>query len=334
MTLEELLDAARTRIAVADEELDEARRRRALVAQALRAEFPGCRIAFNGSLAHRDANDPLTDFDIVVVVPDRQADYGPRRKSAADLKERARTAIREALIDEFPDLRIEVAGRKRSVLVRFSDPVTRRAVDFTGDVIIGIDHNEKGLWIPRYASWDRSHPEEHTRLVEAAIRRTNGVYAHAMRLIKYWNVHHGKPFCSWHLKVLAFDAVKSEVPLIGALQAFFTHAVDAVAAGPTPDPAGVGPELNPTLSSTEAVKRLNTALANVRDAIAADKDNRPLRAQAELAKLLPDIITFPDEISLEDEDRLHEVDRLKHSPWTGVGPGASLSLPKTRGWRP
>jgi hypothetical protein len=56
--LEELLTQARHYIEVTAEEIEEARRRRAGIADALRAEFLGSRIYFNGSLAHGDALTP------------------------------------------------------------------------------------------------------------------------------------------------------------------------------------------------------------------------------------------------------------------------------------
>ncbi len=208
----EPLNHARERIAVTDALLLEARRRRQLVADALSDEFGG-RVFFNGSLAHRDANDPLTDFDIGIVLPNPDGLYGPGAKSAVDFKERARDAVRAALIEEFPNLRIEVADRTRSVLVRFSTPVSDRAVDFTGDIIIAIDHPDEGLWIPRFDTWDRSHPEMHTDLISAGITATNGVLAHANRLLKHWSLRHGSPMCSWHIKVHTLESITS--PMCG-----------------------------------------------------------------------------------------------------------------------
>ena len=45
-------------------------------------------------------------FDLGIVVPDPNGEYGPGRKSATDFKLRARDAVRSALEDEFPNLRI------------------------------------------------------------------------------------------------------------------------------------------------------------------------------------------------------------------------------------
>lgn len=332
MNIQQLLDQARERIAVTKEELTEARRRRGLVAEALRAEFGG-RVYFNGSLAHGDANDPLADFDIGVVVRNPAGLYGPGAKSALDLQERARDAIRAALADEFPDLRVEVAGRKRSVLVRFSDPVSDRADDFTGDVIVALDHEDEGLWIPRYDTWDRSHPEKHTDLILDANESTSSTLARTSRLLKHWSKRHDSPLCSWHIKALLLDAVTSPMALIDALEAFFETAYEALGDGDTPDPANVGPDIKARVSRSHARDRLSAALGLVRDAKQAEADGRPVLAQAKLAEVLPDIVDKPTAQELADEDRAVELARLRRAGnLAGVGAGATTALPSTRGW--
>lgn len=332
MKIQELLDEARSRIAVTPEELTEAKRRRTLVVDALRAEFGG-RIYYNGSLAHGDANDPLTDFDIGVVVPDPDGEYGPGAKSAADFKERARRAIREALEEEFPDLRIEVNGRKRSVLIRFSDPVSDRSGDLTGDLIVSLDHDMEGLLIPRYQSWDRSHPEKHTELMLAANQATSNVFARTIRLLKHWSDRHDNPLVSWHIKVLARDAIACSMPLVDALEAFFEGAHDALGKGDTPDPAGVGPDILTRVNRTHARTRLQAALDNIKAAIQAEADDKPFLAQAKLANVLPDIVDRPTDQDLADEDRAHEIARIREAGnLAGVGAGAGVTIPNTRGW--
>ena len=77
------------------------------------------------SVAHGDANTPLTDVDLGIVVD--ETGYGPGKKGPLTLMERARDAIREHLKDEFSNLTVTVDGQKRAVLVRFGDPVTTDA---------------------------------------------------------------------------------------------------------------------------------------------------------------------------------------------------------------
>ncbi len=331
-SIAKLLEDARKEIAVTPEEIEEARRRRELVAAALKGEFPGSRIYFNGSLAHGDANDPLADFDIGVVVPNPEGEYGPNGRSSEELKDRARDAVKTALGDEFPNLRVEVEGRKRSVLIRFSDPVTARADDFTGDIICAVDHEDRGLWIPKNDTWDRSHPEEHTRLVRDAIDQTEVVFAHSIRLLKHWNGHHGRPFCPWHIKALALDSITKPLPLVEALEAFFSEALAGLKEGTTPDPAGVGSNISPNVTLEDARKKLSQALDHIRAAREAEEEERPLRAQAEMASVLKDIVPEPDPGALADEDRKTEIGRISVGASTGVGSGAGVALPRSRGW--
>ena len=332
MTIQELLEAARSRIAVRDEELREGRRRRGLTKDALEKEFGG-RVYFNGSLEHEDANDPLTDFDIGVVVPNPGGEFGPGEKSADELKERARGAIRDALQDEFPELCVDVVGRKRSVRIRFSSPVSDRAGDFTGDVIVALDHVQNGLWIPRHQSWDRSHPEKHTELVHQAQENTRRVFARAIRLLKHWSSRHDTPLCSWHIKALALAAITRPVPLVEALEAFFAHAHAALRDADTPDPADVGPAIKPRVSRSHARDRLATALELVRAAQDAEAEDRPVLARAKLSALLPEIVDEPSEAELADEEREHELKRLRAAGnLAGVGLGAGVALASTRAW--
>lgn len=112
-TLAQLLNEGRRKIQVTDEELAEAKRRRQLLAASARRAFPGSTTYFNGSVAHGDANTPLTDVDLGVVLAKKDAEpYGPGKKSALDLMEQVRDVIHEDLDDEFDKLTIEVEGRE------------------------------------------------------------------------------------------------------------------------------------------------------------------------------------------------------------------------------
>lgn len=150
--LETALEDARHRIEVSDAELSEARRRRDQIGIALKREFPGSKTYNNGSVAHGDALNPLNDVDLGVVIPNPGGLYGPGRRGPAELQDRAAEAIRRDLGQLYDDLRVEIRGHKRSILVRFREPVTPGQPDFTADVIVAIDNpNGQGLFIPRWA---------------------------------------------------------------------------------------------------------------------------------------------------------------------------------------
>jgi len=81
-SLAQLLDEGRRKIQVTDEELDEAKRRRRLLATSARRAFPGSTTYFNGSVAHGDANTPLTDVDLGVVLSRRTPSRTVRARRA------------------------------------------------------------------------------------------------------------------------------------------------------------------------------------------------------------------------------------------------------------
>jgi hypothetical protein len=332
VSLEDQLDEGRKILQVTDEELREARRRRDLLIAALLDAFPGARSYINGSVAHGDANTPLTDVDLGIVVD--LPGYGPGGAGPIELMELARDAIREHLKDEFENLTVIVDGQKRAVLVRFGAPVSDRQADFTADVIISLDHHDGGLWIPNTTiaeGWDRAHPEKHTELVLTANEDTDNVFARTARLLKHWRTHHGKPLCSWNIKALALGCIGDKrCTLLDALHLFFSYAAVEIAAGLTEDPAGVAGKIKlpKGMSRDSAAWRLRHARDKVTEAIEHEQAGRPALAQHALHSVLPEVINDSDKASQMAEQAL----------LTTAAPTAGLVVagPKTpvRAWSP
>jgi predicted nucleotidyltransferase len=299
VSLEDQLDEGRHALEVTLEELREARRRRQLLIDALLDVFPDARHYLNGSVAHGDANTPLTDVDLGVVID--VDGYGPDGLGPLPLMEQARDAIKEHLKDEFPKLVVTVDGKKRAILVQFADPVTHGEKDFTADVIVALDHpSGEGLWIPNTRipdGWDRAHPERHTELVLAANASTGNVYARSIRLLKHWRKRHDNPLCSWNIKALGLGCIADEPqPLLDSLQVFFTHAATEITAGLTADPAGVAGKIKLPKGMTcdTAASRLRLARDKVSEAIEHEANDRPALAQHVLHSVLPGVITDSD----------------------------------------
>lgn len=345
-TLEDLLDDARRRIEVTPAELDEARKRRRALAAALLREFPGSRVYVNGSVAHGDALTPLTDIDLGVVVAEATETHGPGKRGPHDLKDRAAKAIRRDLKEEYGDLAVEVEGRKRSILVRFRDPVAAGLPDFTADVIVAIENTAgAGLYIPRYDSWDRSDPETHTRLVLAAIDSSQVAYARIVRLLKHWNRRHDRPLCSWNIKALALDCLTRPTELVPGLLAWFRYAAAELAVRETPDPARVAPHpIKTNKPRTEVVRILRDAVNRLDRVIALETAGYPVLAHDELAKLFNDENMLPrphpDAVRIEEAARIQD-ERAKDSARTGApalltGVGAAADRPRrnVRSWAP
>jgi hypothetical protein len=335
-SLEHILDEARRRIEVTDPELKVARERRDMLADALLEEFPGSTVYINGSIAHGDALDPLTDVDLGVIVAEAIDTHGPGKKGCGDLQERAAAAIKKALRPEFENLRVEFRDRKRSILVRFGDPVTAGQDDFTADVIVAVDNtdadDDRGLWIPRYSGWDRSAPQEHTRLVKIANAASVSAYAQTVRLLKHWNRANGKPLCSWNIKALGLDVLTTQRPHLESLTVWFDHAITSLRAGLTGDPAGVATKpisVNEKMTRTEVVTRLEKARRLLQDAIDLERDGYMTMAHEALAKMFndPKMLPYPnpDRVRAEVVTKFHADQAKAAKAASGVGTVAATS---------
>lgn len=341
--LEPLLTDARKRIEVTQVELDEARRRRSVIALVLMREFPGSRVYVNGSIAHGDALTPLTDVDLGVVVPNPDEEYGPGKKGPTTLLDRAARALRAGLREEFGDLRVEYEVRKRSILVKFNDAVTPGADDFTADVIVAVDNvGDDGLFIPRFTCWGRSHPEEHTRRVKQAIKDTHVAYAHVNRLLKHWNRLHGKPLCSWNIKALSLNCLTEPVTQLDGMVAWFEHAIAELSVELTPDPAGVAEKpisVNEKLTRLQAVDVLREGQKRLNEAVALEKAGYPVLAHDELARFFLDeeMLPLPDQaaVTAEEGRKFREnVAGIGVGVATGTGLGAHRPRIPAASWAP
>lgn len=321
--LERVVNAARHRIEVSDSELAEARRRRAALSDALRSEFVGSRTFVNGSVAHGDALTPLTDVDLGVVVPDPSHEYGPGRKGPRELKDRAAAAIRRDLKAEYGDLAVEVEGRKRSILVRFREPVSARFPDFTADVIVAIDNpGAAGLYIPRWETWDRAHPERHTELVVAANKATKAGFARVARLMKHWSRRHDKPLCSWNIKALALSCIQEPTELIPGMIKWLEFSIERLSVEDTPDPARVSAPVKLNAPRSEVVRKLRQGLETLDQAVRLENAGYPVLAVRELARFFndPSMLAAPDpDDVLEEEARRRLAQRPVRGP-VGAAP--------------
>lgn len=344
--LEQLVGDARRRIEVSDVELSEARQRRFAIAAALRTEFRGSRVYVNGSIAHGDALTPLTDVDLGVVIPDPEHAYGPGKKGPGVFKDRAAEAIRTGLKADYGDLAVYVEGRKRSILIRFRDPVTPGQPDFTADVIVAIDNPAApGLYIPRHDGWDRSHPERHTELVHEANRTSSASYARTVRLVKHWNRSNSKPLCSWNIKALALECIDSPTSLVAGIRSWVDHAIGQLSVQETPDPAGVAKhpiKLNEKMTRTDVVRRLTRALEGLDRAIEYERLGYTVLAHNELAKFFndPEMMPAPEafEVASEEARRIREKQSVDTNSYgapalfTGTGSAAGHTRSNVRSW--
>lgn len=335
-----VLREARERIQVSTAELDEARRRRDLLAGSLRREFGAeSRAYVNGSIAHGDALTPLTDVDLGVVIPNPDGAYGPNGRGPQDLQQRAAEAIRRDLKSEFSDLRVIVEGRKRSVYVSFGSPVDANQDDFSADVIVALDHpTGHGLWIPNYSSWDRSAPETHTRLVRDAAKSSGYNYSRTIRLLKHWSRTHSKPLCSWNIKALGLDCLSVDIDQLAGLVAWFDHAIDDLSWQETPDPAGVAGAIGLPGDRMELVAKLKKARDKLAEAIAYDAEGYNVLSVEALASFFNDseMLPHPESAAVEAQ-RLQRTADLRQGRVVRTIPASAPQVRQrtpARSWAP
>lgn len=333
-----ILNAARRRIEVTPDELTEARSRRSDIASALRGEFTGGRVYVNGSVAHGDANTPLSDIDLGIVVPDPDQAFGPGKRGPGDLQDRAAAAIRAGLHDKYDSLAVEHKNNKRAILVRFREPVGR-AKDFTADVIVAIDNpNGAGLYIPRYHMWDRSHPEKHTELIVDANRWTNSTFARTVRLVKHWNKSNGRPLCSWHIKALALGVIDRPMSISDGVLEWFEYAERELRKAPTLDPAHVAEKPIKAVADLDVViGKVAYSAVQLREAFALASEGACHLAQEKLGKWMndPAVLPTPDK-SLAVAEGIKRLGgpagAAASTLVTGVGAGPAAARPRANSW--
>lgn len=304
MTINHLFDEARRRIAVPDEVLKEARKRREVIRDIAEQEVAALRTFGSGSLAHGTQNDPLNDADAGVVLDRRVYDnLGPDGEGPCSTVEDIRSRVRERLQEEYPKVRFYTGGH-RAIRVNFMEPIQDGADNFTADLIVAVRRDAGGLWIPDLDndSWDPSHPEHHVELIVDRNRSTDSQFSRIMRLAKHANAHHGKTIVSFNVVALGLEAITEKVSLPEGLALFLRHAADSLDGGLTQDPAGISGPINVNVSRRrDAAKKFKDMAELAEQALELESDGQPAQAQRNCSKVLPGAIDPPDDQDLKNE---------------------------------
>lgn len=306
MTIDDLFDEARQRIAVPDAVLKEARRRREVIREVVEDEFATLRTFGSGSLAHGTQNDPLNDADAGVVL-DRRVydDLAPDGKGPCSIIESIRVRLRERLQEDYPKVRFYTGGH-RAIRINFMEPIQDGADNFTADLIVAIRKDAGGLWIPNLDndSWEPSHPERHVELIVDRNRSTDSQFSRIMRLAKHANAHHGKTIVSFNVVVLGLEAITKKESLPEGLALFLRHAADSLDAGLTQDPAGISGSINVNVSRRkDAAKKFKDMAELAEQALELESEGQTAQAQRNWAKVLPGAIDPPHERDLKNLGR-------------------------------
>jgi hypothetical protein len=302
-TLSELIDEVRQHVQIPKPVVDEARARRDAVLAAAGASADARHTFGSGSLAHSTAiagvggRDTHVDADGAVVIDRRlRAELGPDGDEVgpSGIVGEVRDFIGPKIRESYKKATLHLDGRKRSILVRFHEPLDT-GEDPTADLIVALDRrNAPGLWIPqlRRGGWDPSHPERHTELITGggtALWRTR---RYVIRLAKAWNNLQTKPpLCSFNVEALAYEAVEPRMGVAEALEATLRHGPTTLPDGLTKDPARVSGTIGLPHGKDHAVKRLTKAADELERMLERPNDEELVRDG--LATLFPSLVSPP-----------------------------------------
>ena len=279
---EEILNEIRGEIDAHPAPLAEARTRLELI-RSVAKSFPGAlRTYASGSLPQSTFIHPVTDGDGGLVLDRRvYPQLGPDGDGATPSKITSELCamLGPAARELYPNARCGTS--KRGPKISFGDPVDGQ--DPTVDLVVALTRRSgSGLWIPNLEtdSWEASDPERHVELFTAGSLTLRRTRRRVVRLLKAWNKQYTEPgFSSHNLTVWAWEFVEPGMGMATALSTVLAKAAARVAAGaPTPDPAGVSPNVKLLIDRSAAGQRLRIAADALAEGLAHDEDRDAARA--------------------------------------------------------
>lgn len=216
---------------------------------ALRTDF------LTGSYVRHTKTKKLKDVDIFCVVDADGSDAGLRGQNPyAALGE-----LQRLLAQRWPGVSI---GR-RACTINFG--ADQEVTSF--DVVLAFDRAEGGFELPDTAAgrWIASDPRVHADQATAKNKTCADKWKPFVKMVKGWNREWDKPVRpSFLLEVMALELVREPFGTWGdEVITFFDNAAERLGDA-WPDPAGLGPDVNTSMSSAEAT----VAAQRMRDALA------------------------------------------------------------------
>jgi Second Messenger Oligonucleotide or Dinucleotide Synthetase domain len=237
-----------------------------------------------GSYARHTKTKKLKDVDIFLVVRDDGPDAGLRDQTPWS----ALSCLQGHLADKYTSPPPTIG--RRSCTVEFSS--TDEVPSF--DVVLAFERADGGCWIPdrTCGEWIASDPSVHKTKATAKNAECTGKWIPLVKMIKGFNREWDKPVRpSFLLEVMALDLVRAP---FGRYQdeivLFLANAAERIT-DVWPDPAGLGPDVNSSMSDTEkrvAAGRLREALTIAERAVDLEDEGKHTAAIAEWRKLFGD----------------------------------------------
>lgn len=299
-TVTDILNEVSTQIDADPLALAEARKRLNLVLN-VAASYDGQLETYrSGSLAAHTMINPLSDGDGGLILDRRShSSLGPEGKGETPLQivEELRSYMGPVIRETYP--KAKVTTSKRGPMVHFGQPINGQKP--TVDLVVALTRKDApGLWIPNLntRTWDASDPQRHVVLLASGTDSHRRLRRQVIRLAKAWNNQYREPaVSSFLLSVWAYEFMRPGMGVAAGLHALFEGAATRLESStPTPDPAGVSPDLKPELPIKQVRTRLRTAADTLQEAISGTDDQDTARAA--LAKLYPEYISSPEQASL------------------------------------
>ena len=238
----------------------------------------------SGSYARHTKTKKLKDVDIFIVVRADGPDAGLRDQTPWSVLSTLQQHLAAKYTSPSPTI-----GR-RSCTLEFSS--TDEVPSF--DVVLAFELDEGGYWIPdrTCGEWIASDPSVHKTKATAKNAKCDGKWIPLVKMIKGFNREWDKPVRpSFLLEVMALDLV---IPRCGHFQdeivLFLANAAERVE-DEWPDPAGLGPDVNSSMSTMEkraASGRLREALAIAERAVDLEDEGQHATAISEWRRLFGD----------------------------------------------
>lgn len=186
----------------------------------------------SGSYSRGTAIRPLNDIDVFVVLNSDKNAALLRANPADTLK-----LIQSTLSAIYPDK--TTRRQARSVNIAFT------GTDIAYDVVPAFRVNSEVYRIPDAdgGRWISTNPRVHKERSTAANERAGKKLKPLTKAAKHWNARNGKPLRSFHLEVMAWEALSADPgTYLDGLARLFSGLRDRVLS-PCPEPAGLGPNL-------------------------------------------------------------------------------------------
>jgi len=283
LTIDEAFRKFKSRLELNEKEQKNASARHNEIRDHLRTSFELDDDFLTGSYKRYTKTKPLKDVDIFCVLGSKEKHY--RNEHPSSVLE----AFEKALASKYGAKAISV--QRRSVTVDFG--VVVDAEDNTDYRVVSMDVVPafacgKDYEIPDKQSgkWIKTNPKIHADKAVEAHEAYGGEWKGLVRMLKYWNNHHGKPIKpSFLLEVMSLECLHP--PFNGRFdyefQSAFTTLVDRIF-DTWEDPARLGPPVSDLMSQSEkqaaasALKSASRAATLAIDLVRQGKNGEALQA--------------------------------------------------------